>query len=208
MALGRMLDKGLSPAVALLLSSALFALAHGANPGIGLLSLVNIALAGALMGAAYLRQRNLWEPIALHWAWNWLQGPVLGYGVSGITMGSPMLELHLAGSPLLTGGAFGFEASLPCTVLLALAPGLLGVAKWFYLLQRQSLNGGQPRTRRAQPARAPFQPKSVIRVQRRFRFAAMHLVRHLCRKRSGLRRDKAADKMPTADESDWKVRER
>ena len=125
MALGRMLDKGLSPAVALLLSSALFALAHGANPGIGLLSLVNIALAGALMGAAYLRQRNLWEPIALHWAWNWLQGPVLGYGVSGITMGSPMLELHLAGSPLLTGGAFGFEASLPCTVLLALALGFL-----------------------------------------------------------------------------------
>ena len=116
--LGRMLVGGMNRFVALFLSSALFSAMHLFNPNFALLPFVNILLAGCLLGASFLYTRNLCFPIALHWFWNWMQGPVLGYEVSGMNSGESLLTLRLTGSDLLTGGSFGFEGSLFCTVLL------------------------------------------------------------------------------------------
>lgn len=116
--LGRMLSAGMNRFVALFLSSALFSAMHLFNPNFALLPFVNILLAGCLLGASFLYTRNLCFPIVLHWFWNWLQGPVLGYEVSGMDSGETLLALRLTGSDLLTGGCFGFEGSLLCTVLL------------------------------------------------------------------------------------------
>ncbi len=116
--LGRMLVGGMNRFVALFLSSALFSAMHLFNPNFALLPFVNILLAGCLLGASFLYTRNLCFPIALHWFWNWMQGPVLGYEVSGMNSGESLLTLRLTGSDLLTGGSFGFEGSLLCTVLL------------------------------------------------------------------------------------------
>lgn len=116
--LGRMLSEGMNRFVALLLSSALFSAMHLFNPNFAFLPFVNILLAGCLLGASFLYTRNLCFPIVLHWFWNWLQGPVLGYEVSGTDCGQTLLTLRLKGSDLLTGGSFGFEGSLLCTVLL------------------------------------------------------------------------------------------
>lgn len=116
--LGRMLVGGMNRFVALFLSSALFSAMHLFNPNFALLPFVNILLAGSLLGASFLYTRNLCFPIALHWFWNWMQGPVLGYEVSGMNSGESLLTLRLTGSDLLTGGSFGFEGSLLCTVLL------------------------------------------------------------------------------------------
>lgn len=116
--LGRMLAGGMNRFVALFLSSALFSAMHLFNPNFALLPFVNILLAGCLLGASFLYTRNLCFPIALHWFWNWMQGPVLGYEVSGMNSGESLLTLRLTGSDLLTGGSFGFEGSLLCTVLL------------------------------------------------------------------------------------------
>lgn len=117
--LGRLLDGGVHRFTALLLSSLIFSLMHAANPNFALLPLVNIALAGLLLGASYIYTRNLCLPIILHWFWNWLQGPVLGYAVSGThSDGDSLLTLRFSGSELLGGGDFGFEGSLCCTVLL------------------------------------------------------------------------------------------
>lgn len=119
--LGRMLSAGMNRFVALFLSSALFSAMHLFNPNFALLPFVNILLAGCLLGASFLYTRNLCFPVVLHWFWNWLQGPVLGYEVSGMDSGETLLTLRLTGSDLLTGGSFGFEGSLLCTVLLVVS---------------------------------------------------------------------------------------
>src|SRR5207342_863423 len=66
----------------------LFALAHWGNPGMAGAAKVwatfDIALAAITLGLAYLRTGSLALPIGLHLGWNWAQGHVLGFGVSGI----------------------------------------------------------------------------------------------------------------------------
>ena len=116
--LGRMMDAGVNKFVALILSSAVFAILHLANPNLAALPLVNLLLAGVLLGSAYIYTRNLWFAILLHWFWNWLQGPVLGFEVSGNNFGMNLLTLERTDNDLLNGGAFGFEGSLVCTVLM------------------------------------------------------------------------------------------
>lgn len=127
--LGRMLSAGMNRFVALFLSSALFSAMHLFNPNFALLPFVNILLAGCLLGASFLYTRNLCFPVVLHWFWNWLQGPVLGYEVSGMDSGETLLTLRLTGSDLLTGGSFGFEGSLLCTVLLVV--GTLAIVAYY-----------------------------------------------------------------------------
>lgn len=127
--LGRMLAGRMNRFVALFLSSALFSVMHLFNPNFALLPFVNILLAGCLLGASFLYTRNLCFPIVLHWFWNWLQGPVLGYEVSGMNSGESLLTLRLTGSDLLTGGRFGFEGSLLCTVLLVV--GTLAIVGYY-----------------------------------------------------------------------------
>ncbi len=127
--LGRMLSAGMNRFVALFLSSALFSAMHLFNPNFALLPFVNILLAGCLLGASFLYTRNLCFPVVLHWFWNWLQGLVLGYEVSGMDSGETLLTLRLTGSDLLTGGSFGFEGSLLCTVLLVV--GTLAIVGYY-----------------------------------------------------------------------------
>lgn len=127
--LGRMLSAGMNRFVALFLSSALFSAMHLFNPNFALLPFVNILLAGCLLGSSFLYTRNLCFPVVLHWFWNWLQGPVLGYEVSGMDSGETLLTLRLTGSDLLTGGSFGFEGSLLCTVLLVV--GTLAIVGYY-----------------------------------------------------------------------------
>ena len=93
--------------------SALFFLAlhFGAIQG-AILPAISLFAAGILLGAAYAVTGNLWLPIALHFGWNFLQGPVLGETVSGQSLDSGWRLFHLAGPPLMTGGKFGVEGGL------------------------------------------------------------------------------------------------
>lgn len=117
--ISRMLHAGLSREVALLVSAVLFALLHCGNPGISWLPFLNIVLAGIFLGIPYVYTRNLTFSIVLHWFWNWIQGPVLGFRVSGTGHGAGLLSLDLSGSAeLLSGGDFGFEGSLICSFVL------------------------------------------------------------------------------------------
>lgn len=124
--LGRMMDAGINKFTALVLSSAVFSCLHLANPGFALLPFINLLLAGVLLGAAYIYTRNLWFAIGLHWFWNWLQGPVLGFEVSGNVLEGSLLTLEEpTEAVLLNGGTFGFEGSLVCTVLMVAGIGLI-----------------------------------------------------------------------------------
>ncbi len=124
--LGRMLDGGINKFVALFISAVLFSLLHIFNPNFTFVPFLNIMLAGFFLGASYIYTRNLCFPIALHWFWNWIQGPVLGYKVSGNEFGGEnLLTLRLPEDNLINGGTFGFEGSLLCSCLLILGTALI-----------------------------------------------------------------------------------
>jgi len=105
-------------------SSLIFAALHLGNDHVGPLALLNILLAGILLGAFYLVTRSLWFPIAAHWFWNIFSGPILGHEVSGYEEGSVFLTVD-AGNPLLTGGEFGIEGSALMTAVELAALALL-----------------------------------------------------------------------------------
>lgn len=123
--LGRLIDGGFNKYLALFISSVIFSLMHIFNPNFAFIPFLNILLAGIFLGASYIYTRNLCFPIALHWFWNWLQGPVLGYEVSGNKFGESLLKLRLPEANLLNGGTFGFEGSILCSVLLVIGTALI-----------------------------------------------------------------------------------
>jgi uncharacterized protein len=97
--------------LAILISAALFGIVHLGNPGASPISALGNALGGIIYGMAFLGGRNLWLPLGLHFSWNFSQGPILGFPVSGLGMGGLFLT-HPTGSALVNGGAYGPEAGL------------------------------------------------------------------------------------------------
>ena len=108
---------------AVALTSLLFAAAHIGNQGANYLSFINTALAGVWFGAAYLKTRTLWMAFGLHLAWNLMQGAVFGISVSGINeiTTAPLLQATNVGSDILTGGDYGIEGGVACTIALVIS---------------------------------------------------------------------------------------
>lgn len=115
-------------AFAVLFVSALFAALHSGNDGITAIAFVNIFLGGILLSLAYEWREELWFPIGIHFGWNFVLGPVLGHAVSGYVSDRTLLVTRLAGPDVVSGGAFGLEASVVMTCIEALAIALLLVA--------------------------------------------------------------------------------
>jgi len=105
---------------ALIVSSLLFALMHFANANVTALSFINIFLAGILLGIYYIHKRNLWLPISLHFSWNFFEGPLFGFEVSGVDVKGAISQ-NIQGPDLLTGGPFGFEGSVIATFLMIIS---------------------------------------------------------------------------------------
>lgn len=95
--------------IALILSSILFSLMHGFNPNIDTFALIELFLAGILLGQSYIHTKNLWFPIALHFSWNFFQTH-FGFNVSGQDTYS-LIEFSIVENNLWNGGDFGFEGS-------------------------------------------------------------------------------------------------
>ena len=94
-----------------LLSSAFFAYLHIDNPNASWISTAGIFLAGLYQAYAYLRTRQLWLPIGLHIGWNFFEGVVFGFPVSGLGAYA-LTRIRVTGPALWTGGGFGPEAGL------------------------------------------------------------------------------------------------
>ena len=95
------------------ISGLVFGLVHITNDNATLWSSIAIALeAGLLLGAAYKWAGSLWFPIGIHWAWNFSQGNIFGFAVSGNDSGASLIQATIDGPQWLTGGAFGAEASV------------------------------------------------------------------------------------------------
>jgi hypothetical protein len=114
----RWIDEKWGFMVALVLSALIFGLVHITNDNASLWSSLAIAIeAGLLLGAIYKYSGTLWAPIGVHWAWNFSQGNIFGFEVSGTDAGASLLQSSVSGSEWLTGGAFGAEASVISVVV-------------------------------------------------------------------------------------------
>jgi membrane protease YdiL (CAAX protease family) len=107
-----------------LLTSVPFAAVHLQNPNVVAgFTFINTALAGIWFAFAYLKTRSLWFPLGIHWSWNWALGSVFGLPVSGISDLAPHPLMRGAdhGPAWLTGGSYGIEGGVACTVTLIIS---------------------------------------------------------------------------------------
>lgn len=114
--------------LAWVLSSSVFAAVHLFNPNTSVLSTLNIFLAGMMLGAGYVLTGRLAIPIGLHTTWNFFQGNVFGFPVSGLDLvDATFLSTRQTGPDLLTGGPFGPEAGLLAPAAMAVGVGLIAL---------------------------------------------------------------------------------
>ena len=142
----QVLEQGRGTRVAAIGSAVIFSVLHAFTPGFGLTALLGLFLAGLLFAQAYIVTRQLWLPIALHLTWNFSEGPLFGFPVSGLP-GEGLLTVRPTGPEVVTGGAFGPEAGLVVIVGIAIASGAL------YALGRRRPAAGQPQPQLALPER-------------------------------------------------------
>ena len=122
----RMINRRWNLWAALVISALIFGGLHIFNDNATLWSSIAIAIeAGSLLGAAYAYSKNLWLPIGIHWIWNYTQGNILGFPVSGEDNVTSIITPEISGPQWLTGGSFGAEASVISAVI-----GLL-ISLWF-----------------------------------------------------------------------------
>jgi len=111
--------------LAIVVSTGLFALLHGLNPGATGMGIAGVALAGIVFSLLYALTRNLWLVIGVHLGWNFAEGSLFGAQVSGADAAHSVLRTTLAGPELLTGGGFGPEGSVITIALYLLVAAAL-----------------------------------------------------------------------------------
>ena len=117
----RIIEEKLGSYISLLISAIIFGALHLLNPNSTLISGLCIGIeAGLLLGAAYIYTRNLWFPIAIHFAWNFMQSGIFGAITSGNEKTSSLLTTKLTGNSFITGGEFGPEGTIQALIFCVL----------------------------------------------------------------------------------------
>lgn len=118
----RITEEKLGSYFALLISAIIFGALHLGNPNSSLIAAIGLAIqAGLLLASAYIYSRNLWFPIAIHFAWNFTQSAIFGANVSGNTISKTLITSKIEGAEWFTGGQFGPEGSIQATVFSLIA---------------------------------------------------------------------------------------
>lgn len=119
--------------LAVTVTSIAFALAHARNPNASVTGIINTVLGGFVYGLPFLLTGRLGLPIGIHITWNFFQGPVFGFKVSGVGFGGSVMATTKSGPILWTGGEYGLEGGLLATGMLVVAlPLMLGWIRFHY----------------------------------------------------------------------------
>ena len=101
------------------ISSSLFGILHLGNAGVTFLSVLNIILDGVLAALLFIYTDSIWLVVAQHGTWNYVQGNLLGFQVSGTGADASIFTFTMGSGPdWLTGGEFGAEGSIITTLVL------------------------------------------------------------------------------------------
>lgn len=113
---------------AIVITGALFGLAHFGNPNATAWSSAAIAMESVIIAGCFVLTRRVWLVWGLHAGWNYFQSAIYGVAVSGDSELESVLVPKISGPEWLTGGSFGVEASY-VTAVLCLVIGVLLVIK-------------------------------------------------------------------------------
>jgi membrane protease YdiL (CAAX protease family) len=127
------ITSGLNLFWGVIISSAVFGLLHLGNPNATWVSAAGIFFAGVYLAYGYIRTRQLWLSIGLHIGWNFFEGVVFGFPVSGLDIYA-LTRIKVQGPEIWTGGAFGPEAGLIVLPSLILGAVLI----YLYTMRRAS----------------------------------------------------------------------
>ncbi|WP_020404668.1 CPBP family intramembrane glutamic endopeptidase [Gracilimonas tropica] len=117
--------------IAIFISSSIFGILHAGNPNASTTAVVNIILAGVMLAVPYVLTGRLALPIGLHFSWNFFQGGIFGFRVSGLEIRSSIIQIQQSGPDWWTGGAFGPEAGVIGIIGILLILGIsLLYLKW------------------------------------------------------------------------------
>lgn len=108
------------------ISAAVFAAMHLGNNGINFLALINLFLVGILFGYMFMKSGNVWMPIGFHITWNYFQGYILGFQVSGNEVNG-IYQLQNSINSYINGGTFGPEGGIVVTLILIITFFIVGV---------------------------------------------------------------------------------
>lgn len=115
-----------------LLIASLFTFGHWGNPGMEgstqIFSSIDLFLGSIILGLAYIKTHSLALPIGIHLGWNWMQGNVLGFGVTGHEQAGWFKPVFQGMQEWVSGGEFGPEASIFSVVVSIV--GLVILLRW------------------------------------------------------------------------------
>lgn len=106
----------------------IFAALHLGNEGIDVLSFINLFLVGVLFAYMFMKSKNIWMPIGYHITWNYFQGYIWGFGVSGVSVNG-LYKIENVTNNIINGGAFGPEGGIIVTIVTCL---MFIFVYWFY----------------------------------------------------------------------------
>jgi membrane protease YdiL (CAAX protease family) len=113
----------------IVVSSLIFSMLHLFNPGLSTLGFINLLLFSLFAALFALYEGGLWGICAMHGMWNWAQGNLFGFRVSGIDNSSTTIFDFMTNGPdWLTGGEFGPEGGAVVTVVYLVAIALVFLA--------------------------------------------------------------------------------
>ncbi len=116
----KFIDTKWATIIAVLFSSSIFGLAHALNPNVTIFALLNIFLAGIMLAIPYLITGRLAFSVGIHFAWNFFQGGIFGFRVSGLPIRGTLIQTQQSGDAFWTGASFGPEGGLIGTVGIVL----------------------------------------------------------------------------------------
>ncbi len=124
----QVLTEGIGVYPTLFLTAFIFGSFHRMNPHVSTLGLINDGLAGILLGVAYIKVKSLWLPLGIHFSWNFFQGFIYSFPVSGLEFEPRLFQINMKDPAFLSGGRFGPEGSIITTVIICASIG--GLVLW------------------------------------------------------------------------------